>query len=120
MIALVVVFAVCLAVAVIMAATRQHEEEPIMVPEPARQKAKKQKVRSYAEHQRRMNKKRYLSEHSEYVYVPIQEARKIVGIQDQELIDGILAATLNGENAVKVKRETYNKFNNGKIQQNGD
>jgi len=84
------------------------------------QKKKKQKVRSYAEHQKRMSKKRYLSEHSEYVYTPIPEARKIVEIQDQELIDGILAATLNGENAVKVKRETYNKFYNGKLQQNGD
>lgn len=119
MIALVFVFVICLAASVIMAATRRQAEEPIMVMEPARKK-KKQKVRSYAEHQKRMSKKRYLSEHSEYVYTPIPEASKIVEIQDQELIDGILAATLNGENAVKVKRETYNKFYNGKLQQNGD
>lgn len=120
MIVLVIVFVICLAVSVIMAATRRQPDEPISVPESAMQKAKKQKVRTYAEHQKRMSKKRYLSEHSEYIYIPLPEAREIVEIQDQELIDGILSATLNGESAVKVKRETYNKFNNGKLQQNGD
>lgn len=67
-----------------------------------------------------MSKKKYLSEHSEYVYITTPEAKDIVGIEDQELIDNILTAILNRDNTVKVKRETYNKIRNGKILQNGD
>lgn len=85
-----------------------------------KKKVRKQKVKSYEEHQKRMSKKKYLSEHSEYIYIPIPEAQDIVGVQDQELMDNILDAILNGETTVRVKRETYNKIINGKVLQNGN
>lgn len=77
-------------------------------------------MQSYERQQKKMSKKKYLSEHSEYVYITTPEAKDIVGIEDQELIDNILTAILNRDNTVKVKRETYNKIRNGKILQNGD
>lgn len=120
MIALAVVFILCLIVALVMAATKnQQPEEPVFLDsKPIKKKAPK--VRSYEEQQKRMSKRKYLSEHSEYVYIPTPEAQDIVGIQDQELIDSILDAILNGDKVVKVKRETYNKIKDGKILQNGD
>lgn len=120
MIALAIIFVLCLIVALVMAATKnQQPEEPIFLDsKPIKKKAPK--VRSYEEQQKRMSKKKYLSEHSEYVYIPTPEAQDIVGIQDQELIDSILDAILNGDKVVKVKRETYNKIKDGKILQNGD
>lgn len=120
MIALAVVFILCLIVALVMAATKnQQPEEPVFLgSKPIKKKAPK--VRSYEEQQKRMSKRKYLSEYSEYVYIPTPEAQDIVGIQDQELIDSILDAILNGDKVVKVKRETYNKIKNGKILQNGD
>lgn len=87
---------------------------------PKAPKNKTAKVRSFEAQQKKMSKKKYLSEHSEYVYIPTPEAQDIVGIQDQELIDSILDAILNGDKVVKVKRETYNKIKDGKILQNGD
>lgn len=120
MIALAIVFILCLIVALVMAATKnQQPEEPVFLDsKPIKKKAPK--VRSYEEQQKRMSKRKYLSEHSEYVYIPTPEAQDIVGIQDQELIDSILDAILNGDKVVKVKRETYNKIKDGKILQNGD
>jgi hypothetical protein len=88
--------------------------------QPKANKKRTPKVKSYAEHQKRMNKKAYLSEHSEYLYIPIPEARDLVGINDKELIDNILEAALDNKNYIKVKRETYNKIKNGKTLQNGD
>ena len=78
-------------------------------------KGRNSKVKSYAEHQKRMNKKAYLSEHSEYLYIPIPEARDLVGINDTELIDNILKAVLDDKDYVKIKRETYYKIKNGKV-----
>lgn len=120
MIALAIIFILCLIVALVMAATKnQQPEEPVFLDsKPIKKKAPK--VRSYEEQQKRMSKRKYLSEHSEYVYIPTPEAQDIVGIQDQELIDSILDAILNGDKVVKVKRETYNKIKDGKILQNGD
>lgn len=120
MIALAIVFILCLIVALIMSAARNKKtEEPVFLDsKPVKKKAPK--VRSYDRQQKRMSKKKYLSEHSEYVYIPTPEAQDIVGIQDQELIDSILDAILNGDKVVKVKRETYNKIKDGKILQNGD
>lgn len=120
MIVLAVVFILCLIVALVMAATKNKQpEEPIFLDnKPIKKKAPK--VRSYEDQQKRMSKRKYLSEHSEYVYIPIPEAQDIVGIQDQELIDSILDAILNGDKVVKVKRETYNKIKDGKILQNGN
>lgn len=120
MIALAIVFILCLIVALVMAATKnQQPEEPVFLDsKPIKKKAPK--VRFYEEQQKRMSKRKYLSEHSEYVYIPTPEAQDIVGIQDQELIDSILDAILNGDKVVKVKRETYNKIKDGKILQNGD
>lgn len=120
MIALVIIFILCLIVTLVMvAAKNQQPEEPVFLDsKPIKKKAPK--VRSYEEQQKRMSKRKYLSEHSEYVYIPTPEAQDIVGIQDQELIDSILDAILNGDKVVKVKRETYNKIKDGKILQNGD
>lgn len=120
MIALAIIFILCFIVALVMAATKnQQPEEPVFLDsKPIKKKAPK--VRSYEEQQKRMSKRKYLSEHSEYVYIPTPEAQDIVGIQDQELIDSILDAILNGDKVVKVKRETYNKIKDGKILQNGD
>lgn len=117
-----IVLSLCLVAAIIMAATRQQaeaiEDKPSLKPKAHEKRTPK--VRSYAEHQKRMNKKAYLSEHSEYLYIPIPEARDLVGINDKELIDNILEAALDNKNYIKVKRETYNKIKNGKILQNGD
>ncbi len=119
---LIIVFCVCLVAAIIMAVTRQQveaiEEKPTL--KPKANKKRTPKVKSYAEHQKRMNKKAYLSEHSEYLYIPIPEARDLVGINDTELIDNILKAVLDGKDYVKIKRETYNKIKNGKTLPNGD
>lgn len=120
MIVLIIVFLLCFAIAVIIAITKgDQSEEPVFM-KPKAPKNKTAKVRSFEAQQKKMSKKKYLSEHSEYVYIPIPEAQDIVGIQDQELIDSILDAILNGDKVVKVKRETYNKIKDGKILQNGD
>ena len=120
MIVLIIVFLLCFAIAVIIAITKDKQpEEPIFIQSKAPKK-KTAKVRSFEAQQKRMSKKKYLSDHSEYVYIPTPEAQDIVGIQDQELIDSILDAILNGDKVVKVKRETYNKIKDGKILQNGD
>ena len=120
MIVLIIVFLLCFATAVIIAITKNKQpEDPIFIQSKAPKK-KTAKVRSYEDQQKRMSKRKYLSEHSEYVYIPTPEAQDIVGIQDQELIDSILDAILNGDKVVKVKRETYNKIKDGKILQNGD
>ena len=120
MIVLIIVFLLCFAIAVVIAITKdKHHEEHIFM-QPKAPKKKTAKVRSFDAQQKRMSKKKYLSEHSEYVYIPTPEAQYIVGIQDQELIDSILDAILNGDKVVKVKRETYNKIKDGNILQNGD
>ena len=120
MIVLIIVFLLCFAIAVIIAITKcDQSEEPVFM-KPKAPKNKTAKVRSFEAQQKKMSKKKYLSEHSEYVYIPTPEAQDIVGIQDQELIDSILDAILNGDKVVKVKRETYNKIKDGKILQNGD
>ena len=120
---LIIVFFSCAIIAVIVAAlSKGNTAQPIeSQPQPQKkERKKKQRVRSYDEHIKRMNKKKYLSEHSEYVYISKSEAQSIVGVQDQELIDGILDAILYGKEVVKLKRETYNKIKNGKILQDGD
>ena len=120
MIILIIVFLFCLCIAILIASTKKEQpEEPVFL-DSKPIKRKKTKVQSYERQQKKRSKKKYLSEHSEYVYIPTPEAQDIVGIQDQELIDSILDAILNGDKVVKVKRETYNKIRNGKILQNGD
>lgn len=120
MIILIIVFLFCLCIAILIASTKKEQpEEPVFL-DSKPIKRKKTKVQSYERQQKKMSKKKYLSEHSEYVYITTPEAKDIVGIEDQELIDNILTAILNGDNTVKVKRETYNKIRNGKILQNGD
>lgn len=120
MIILIIVFLFCLCIAILIASTKKEQpEEPVFLnSKPI--KRKKPKVQSYERQQKKMSKKKYLSEHSEYVYITTPEAKDIVGIEDQELIDNILTAILNRDNTVKVKRETYNKIRNGKILQNGN
>ena len=120
MIVLIIVFLLCFAIAVIIASTKGDQSEELVFMKPKTPKNKTAKVRSFEAQQKKMSKKKYLSEHSEYVYISTPEAQDIVGIQDQELIDSILGAILNGDKVVKVKRETYNKIKNGKILQNGD
>lgn len=120
MIILIIVFLFCLCIAILIASTKKEQpEEPVFL-DSKPIKRKKPKVQSYERQQKKMSKKKYLSEHSEYVYITTPEAKDIVGIEDQELIDNILTAILNRDNTVKVKRETYNKIRNGKILQNGD
>lgn len=120
MIILIIVFLFCLCIAILIASTKKEQpEEPVFL-DSKPIKRKKPKVQSYERQQKKRSKKKYLSEHSEYVYITTPEAKDIVGIEDQELIDNILTAILNGDNTVKVKRETYNKIRNGKILQNGD
>lgn len=120
MIILIIVFLFCLCIAILIASTKKEQpEEPVFL-DSKPIKRKKPKVQSYERQQKKMSKKKYLSEHSEYVYITTPEAKDIVGIEDQELIDNILTAILNGDNTVKVKRETYNKIRNGKILQNGN
>jgi len=120
MIILIIVFLFCLCIAILIASTKKEQpEEPVFL-DSKPIKRKKTKVQSYERQQKKMSKKKYLSEHSEYVYITTPEAKDIVGIEDQELIDNILTAILNGDNTVKVKRETYNKIRNGKILQNGN
>lgn len=120
MIILIIVFLFCLCVAILIASTKKEQPEKPVFLDSKPIKRKKTKVQSYERQQKKMSKKKYLSEHSEYVYITTPEAKDIVGIEDQELIDNILTAILNGDNTVKVKRETYNKIRNGKILQNGD
>lgn len=118
---LLIIFTLCLLAAIVMAANKGKddiEEKPTL--QPKANKKRTPKVKSYAEHQKRMNKKEYLSEHSEYLYIPIPEARDLVGINDTELIDNILKAVLDGKDYVKIKRETYNIIKNGKTLPNGD
>ena len=118
---LLIIFTLCLYAAIVMAANKGKDDiEEKTTLQPKANKKRTPKVKSYAEHQKRMNKKAYLSEHSEYLYIPIPEARDLVGINDKELIDNILEAALDNKNYVKVKRETYNKIKNGKTLQNGD
>ena len=120
MIILIIVFLFCLCIAILIDSTKKEQpEEPVFL-DSKPIKRKKTKVQSYERQQKKMSKKKYLSEHSEYVYITTPEAKDIVGIEDQELIDNILTAILNGDNTVKVKRETYNKIRNGKILQNGN
>lgn len=118
---LIIVFCVCLVATIIMAANKGKDDiEEKTTLQPKANKKRTPKVKSYAEHQKRMNKKAYLSEHSEYLYIPIPEARDLVGINDTELIDNILKAVLDDKDYVKIKRETYNKIKNGKTLPNGD
>lgn len=118
---LLIIFTLCLLAAIVMAANKGKDDiEEKTTLQPKANKKRTPKVKSYAEHQKRMNKKAYLSEHSEYLYIPIPEARDLVGINDTELIDNILNAVLDGKDYVKIKRETYNKIKNGKTLPNGD
>ena len=118
---LLIIFTLCLLAAIVMAANKGKDDiEEKTTLQPKANKKRTPKVKSYAEHQKRMNKKAYLSEHSEYLYITIPEARALVGINDTELIDNILKAVLDGKDYVKIKRETYNKIINGKTLPNGD
>ena len=118
---LLIIFTLCLLAAIVMAANKGKDDiEEKTTLRPKANKKRTPKVKSYAEHQKRMNKKAYLSEHSEYLYIPIPEARDLVGINDTELIDNILKAVLDDKDYVKIKRETYNKIKNGKTLPNGD
>lgn len=118
---LLIIFTPCLLAAIVMAANKGKDDiEEKTTLQPKANKKRTPKVKSYAEHQKRMNKKAYLSEHSEYLYIPIPEARDLVGINDTELIDNILKAVLDDKDYVKIKRETYNKIKNGKTLPNGD
>lgn len=118
---LLIIFTLCLLAAIVMAANKGKDDiEEKTTSQPKANKKRTPKVKSYAEHQKRMNKKAYLSEHSEYLYIPIPEARDLVGINDTELIDNILKAVLDDKDYVKIKRETYNKIKNGKTLPNGD
>ncbi len=118
---LLIIFTLCLLAAIVMAANKGKDDiEEKTTLQPKANKKRTPKVKSYAEHQKRMNKKAYLSEHSEYLYIPIPEARDLVGINDTELIDNILNAVLDDKDYVKIKRETYNKIKNGKTLPNGD
>lgn len=121
MIAFLLIITLCLLAAIVMAANKGKDyiEEKTTL-RPKANKKRTPKVKSYAEHQKRMNKKAYLSEHSEYLYIPIPEARDLVGKNDTELIDNILKAVLDDKDYVKIKRETYNKIKNGKTLPNGD
>lgn len=118
---LLIIFTLCLLAAIVMAANKGKDDiEEKTTLQPKANKKRTPKVKSYAEHQKRMNKKANLSEHSEYLYIPIPEARDLVGINDTELIDNILKAVLDDKDYVKIKRETYNKIKNGKTLPNGD
>lgn len=118
---LLIIFTLCLLAAIVMAANKGKDDiEEKTTLQPKANKKRTPKVKSYAGHQKRMNKKAYLSEHSEYLYIPIPEARELVGINNTELIDNILKAVLDDKDYVKIKRETYNKIKNGKTLPNGD
>lgn len=115
---LIIVFCVCLVAAMIMAASKQHpeaiEEKPTL--QPKARKKRTQKVRSYEEHQKRMNKKAYLSKNSEYISVLTSELQELVKPGDKDVVDMILDALLDGSETVKIERSKYNKLrNDGKI-----
>lgn len=115
---LIIVFCVCLVAAIIMAANKQQpeaiEEKPTL--QPKARKKRTQKVRSYEEHQKRMNKKAYLSKNSEYVSVSTSELQELVKPGDKDVVDMILDALLDGSETVKIERSKYNKLrNDGKI-----
>lgn len=120
MLTLIIVFLVCCAIALLIHSSKSAEtdHQQSQMPQPPieqpkkRTRKKKVKVRSYDDWQKRMRKKKYLSEHSELVTVSVEDVQKYAlrNPGQKELIDQILEAIMDGRDYMQIDRKTYNEL----------
>lgn len=108
--ALIIILIVCAVVAIIMAATKKKENETPIFQETQSKRKVTNKVRPALDHQKRMNKKSYLSKNSENVTILLKEAQEIVRPEDLDLVDQIIDALMSGKETISIERDFYNEL----------
>ena len=116
---LIIGFLVCCIIALIIHSSKSEETETMQIQvsstsikQPKKHRQKNQKVRSYDDWQKRMRKKQYLSEYSEFVTISIEDVQRYAlnNPGQKELIDQILEAIMDGKNYMQIDRKTYDEL----------